>query len=170
VLAGRVTNGIARASARPAAAALLALGAVGVATLIAAGTGTAAGPVARSAHSVSVKDEGRLKLVKASGSVLTDEGPATGTVPGRVRVRFVYNGDPSVSAQITIYGHEGTILARGSGRLSNPTSSSPSFKGTLTISGGSGRYANARGGGEMFGVFYRRSYAITVQTKGVLHY
>jgi hypothetical protein len=163
-------NAIARASTRPTAVALLALGSAGGATLEGAVTSGAAGPVARAAHSVSVKDEGRMKLVKASGSVLTDEGPATGTVPGRVRVRFVYNGDPSVSAQITIYGHAGTILAHGSGRLSNPTSSSPSFKGTLTISGGSGRYASARGGGEMFGVFYRRSYAITVQTRGVLHY
>jgi len=144
---------------------------VGATTLAGIGTSGATGQVvARAAHSVSVKDEGRLKLVKASGSVLTDEGPATGTVPGRVRVRFIYNGDPSVSAQITIYGYAGTILAHGSGRLSNPTSSSPSFKGTLAISGGSGRYASARGGGEMFGVFYRRSYAITVQTRGVLHY
>jgi hypothetical protein len=162
-------SAIVRASTRPAAVALLAL-TVGAATLAGVGTSGAAGPLARAAHSVSVRDEGRLKLVKASGSVLTDEGPATGTVPGRVRVRFIYNGDPSVSAQITIYGHAGTILAHGSGRLSNPTSSSPSFKGTLAISGGSGRYASARGGGEMFGVFYRRSYAITVQTRGVLHY
>jgi hypothetical protein len=126
--------------------------------------------LARAARNLSVKDEGRLRLVKASGSLLIDEGPATGTIPGKVRVRFTYNGDPSVTAQITIYGHAGTILVHGSGRLSSPTSPSPSFKGALTITGGSGRYTHARGSGEMFGVFYRRSYAITVQTKGALHY
>ena len=130
----------------------------------------AARQVARAAGSASVRDEGRLHLVKASGSLLIDEGTISGTLPGKVRVRFTYDGNPNVTAQITIYGHAGSILARGSGRLSSPTSSSPSFKGALTITGGSGRYARARGSGELFGVFYRRSYAITVQTRGVLRY
>ncbi len=127
-------------------------------------------PLARAAGSLSVRDEGRLHLVTASGSLLIDEGTASGTFPGKVRVRFTYNGNPSVSAQVTIYGRAGSIVARGSGRLSSPTSSSPSFKGALTIVGGSGRYARAHGGGELFGVFYRRSYAITVQTRGTLRY
>jgi hypothetical protein len=165
----RAMSSVLARCARPGSVGLLAL-VTGVSATASSQASGAGGPPARTAHGVSVRDEGRLKLVKASGSVLTDEGPVAGTVPGRVRVRFLYNGDPSVSAQITIYGHAGTILARGSGRLSSPTSSSPSFKGKLTITGGSGRYANARGGGEMFGVFYRRSYAITVQTKGMLHY
>jgi len=131
---------------------------------------SAAPAAAQAARSASVNDEARLHLVKASGSVLTDEGTARGGFPGKVRVRFTYNGNPTVTAQITIYGQTGTILAHGSGRLSSPTSASPSFKGTLTISGGTGRYSHAHGSGEMFGVFYRRSYAITVQTRGVLHY
>lgn len=122
------------------------------------------------AGTLSARDEGRLHLVKASGSLLIDEGPVTGTIPGKVRVDFIYTGNPSVSARITIYGHAGTILAHGSARLSSPTSPSPSFKGALAITGGTGRYAHAHGSGELFGVFYRRSYAITVQTKGVLHY
>jgi hypothetical protein len=126
--------------------------------------------VAHAAGAISVRDEGRLHLVKASGSLLIDEGTVSGTFPGKVRVRFTYDGNPNVTAQITIYGRAGSVLARGGGRLSSPTSSSPSFKGALTIVGGSGRYARARGGGEMFGVFYRRSYAITVQTRGVLRY
>ena len=127
-------------------------------------------PRAMSAGSVSVKDEGHLHLVRSSGSVLYDEGPAHGTLPGTVKLRFLYDGNPNVSAQITIYGHSGSIQARGSGLLSSPSSASPSFKGTLTISGGSGRYARAHGSGTLYGVFYRRSYAITVQTEGTLHY
>jgi hypothetical protein len=122
------------------------------------------------AHTTSVKDEGRLRLIKSSGSVLIDEGPAKGTIPGSVKVRFVYNGNPTVSAQITIYGHAGTINARGTGRLSSPTSSSPSFTGTMTIDGGSGRYSHAHGGGKLYGVFYRRTYGLLVQTEGTLHY
>jgi hypothetical protein len=125
---------------------------------------------AHAAHAVSVKDEGHLRLVRSSGSLLIDEGPVTGAIPGKVQVRFVYYGDPAVSAQITIYGRSGNIKARGSGRLSSPTSPSPSFSGTLTIEGGSGRYAHASGHGDFYGVFYRRSYAMVVQTSGTLRY
>jgi hypothetical protein len=153
----------------PSARATVAI-AVAVGLGLASSASGASSGRARAAATVSARDEGRLHLVKASGSLLIDEGPATGTIPGKVRVRFTYNGNPSVSAQITIYGHAGTILAHGTGRLSSPTSPSPSFKGALSITGGTGRYAHAHGSGEMFGVFYRRSYAITVQTRGVLHY
>jgi hypothetical protein len=137
--------------------------------LVAAGA-AAAGPQARSAQSVNVKDEGHLRLVRSSGSLLIDEGPASGTIPGKVRVNFIYNGNPTVSAQITIYGHNGVVNAHASGRLSSPTSASPSFEGTLAISGGSGRYAHAHGSGQLYGVFYRRSYAMVVQTRGSLRY
>lgn len=132
--------------------------------------GHASAPRASAAASRSVKDEGKLHLVRSSGSTLYDEGTAHGTLPGTVKIRFLYDGNPQVSAQITILTHGGSIVAHGSGRLSNPNSSSPSFKGTITISSGSGRYAHARGSGRFYGVFYRRSYAITVQTEGTLRY
>jgi len=127
-------------------------------------------PSAHVARTLSVMDEGYLHLLKSSGSELTDEGPAHGTIPGKVRIHFVYNGDPTVSSRITIYGRSGTIQARASARLSSPTSSAPSFKGNLTITGGTGRYARAHGSGHLYGVFYRRSFAMTVQTRGTLTY
>ena len=61
--------------------------------------------------------------------MLYDEGAAHGTLPGTVKIRFTYDGNPDVSAQITIYGHDGTIRASGSARLSSPTSSSPELQG-----------------------------------------
>jgi hypothetical protein len=125
---------------------------------------------ARAASAVGVKDEGHLRLVKSSGSQLIDEGTATGTIPGKVRIVFVYDGNPMVDAQITIYGHGGSLQAHATGRLSSPTSASPSFRGALTITGGGGRYAHAHGSGQLYGVFYRRSYAMTVQTEGTLRY
>jgi len=122
------------------------------------------------AKRLTVRDEGHLKLVKSSGSLLIDEGSAGGTFPGKVRVRFIYRGEPTVTAKITIYGRDGSISAQGSGRLSSLTSPSPSFKGTLKIDGASGRYAGARGSGQLYGVFNRRTYAITVQTRGTFSY
>ncbi len=122
------------------------------------------------ARSLSVLDEGKLHLVKSSGSLLIDEGAVHGTIPGRVKVRFVYDGNPSVSAQITIYGSHGTIQAKAKARLSSPTSPAPSFSGSLSIVGGTGSFAHAHGGGHLYGVFYRRSYALTVQTQGTVDY
>ncbi len=127
-------------------------------------------PIAVAARSLSVKDEGYLRLVKSSGSLLIDEGPVRGTIPGRAKVRFVYNGDPAVTAQLTISGHAGSIVASARGRLSSPTSPHPSFDGTLTVTGGSGRYRHAHGSGRLYGIFYRRTYAMTVQTTGTVHY
>jgi hypothetical protein len=54
--------------------------------------------------------------------------------------------------------------------VSNPNSTNPSFRGSLTITGGSGRYAHAGGSGELFGVFHRQSFALTVQAIGKLRY
>jgi hypothetical protein len=162
-------RGLKRAGKR--ARAVLALAAIAVLGASQAGVGDTIGqPRARAAHTLDVKDEGYLRLIKSSGSLLIDEGPAHGSVPGKVRIRFVYDGDPTVTAQITIYGHSGELLAHGVGHMSSPTSPSPSFKGLLTITGGNGHYAHAHGVGQFFGVFYRRSYAITVQTQGTLSY
>jgi hypothetical protein len=127
-------------------------------------------PVARSARTLKVHDEAHLRFSNSSGSQLIDEGSAWGTLPGKVRLQFTYDGSPTVSAQLTVRGASWSIRAHARGRLSNPTSPSPSFRGSLTITGGSGRYAHARGTGELFGVFNRRNYGLTVQAIGKLTY
>ena len=133
----------------------------------AVGTG---GPAAHFARVLKVHDEGHLSFISSSGSQLIDEGLARGTLPGRVRLHFTYDGSPTVRAQFTVRGANWSILARAQGRLSNPTSPNPSFRGSLQITGGSGRYARARGGGELFGVFSRRNYGLIVQAIGKLTY
>lgn len=127
-------------------------------------------PTLLAASVLNVQDTGHLRFVHASGSVIIDEGPVSGSFPGSVRVRFLYDGEPTVSARFTITGHGGSISARGTGTLSSPTSATPSFGGNMTITGGSGRYAHVRGGGQLFGVYNRRSYALTVQAVGKLPY
>jgi hypothetical protein len=119
---------------------------------------------------LSVRDQGRLHYVKSSGSVIIDEGRVSGSFPGSVKLRFTYDGEPTVSARFTISTTAGSISARGTAQLSNPTSPNPSFHGKMTITGGNGRYAHVRGGGELYGVYYRRSYALTVQAVGKLPY
>jgi hypothetical protein len=102
---------------------------------------------AQASSVLNVRDEGHLRFVHASGSVIIDEGHVSGTFPGTATVRFLYDGEPKVSARFTIVGHGGSISARGKGRLSSPTSPSPSFSGHMTITGGTGRYAHIHGSG-----------------------
>jgi hypothetical protein len=126
--------------------------------------------VAAAARVTNVRDEGHLGFVKSSGSLIVDQGRMSGSLPGYTKVHFTYNGEPNVYATFTIYGSGWSVSGRGSGRLSSPTTMTPSFRGSLTLTGGTGRYSHAHGSGELFGVFNRRSYALTVQTIGKLHF
>jgi hypothetical protein len=128
------------------------------------------GAFASASRVLNIRDQGSLRFVRASGSLLLDEGRVSGSFPGTVKVSFLYNGEPTVSARFTITGTGGSISARGTGRLSSPVSPAPSFRGRMQITGGTGRYAHIRGSGELFGVFNRRSYALTVQAVGRLPY
>lgn len=125
---------------------------------------------AHAARSLSVRDEGRLGYISSEASSIIDEGVLRGSLPGRGRVVFVYNGSPNVSARFTIRASGGTVTGTARCRLHNPTSLTPSFRGALQITGGSRRYAHARGGGELFGVFHRRGYGLVVQAIGRLRY
>ena len=119
---------------------------------------------------LKVYDEGHLHYLRSSGNQLIDEGHASGTVPGTVVVHFTYTGNPTVYASFQIHARAGTITGTAKGHLSNPNSPTPSFSGALRLSGGGGHYAHAHGSGELYGVFDRRNYAMTVQTRGTVSY
>lgn len=130
----------------------------------------ASAPSGTAAAVVKVRDEGHLRFVSAEATLIVDEGAVSGTLPGRGRVNFTYNGSPTVTASFTIHAAGGSIRGRARCKLSNPTSPAPSFRGALQIVGGSGRYAHANGSGELFGVFHRRGYGLVVQAIGRLRY
>ncbi|HEV7938731.1 MAG TPA: hypothetical protein VGP18_12020 [Solirubrobacteraceae bacterium] len=125
---------------------------------------------AQAARTTSVRDEGSLRFASDEATLIVDEGRLSGTLPGSGRVYFTYNGSPNVSARFTIHTAGGTVDGTAKCRLNNPNSPTPSFRGALVIAGGSGRYAHARGSGELFGVFHRRGYGLVVQAIGRLSY
>jgi hypothetical protein len=127
-------------------------------------------PAPATAHTTSVREEGSLHIVSDEATQIVDEGSLSGTLPGSGRVYFTYNGSPAVTARFTIHTGVGTIDGTAKCRLNNPNSPTPSFRGALVIVGGSGRYARARGSGELFGVFHRRGYGLIVQAIGKLSY
>jgi hypothetical protein len=119
------------------------------------------------ASRIGVNDTGHLHLLKAFGSVLFEEGYVGGTLPGQTKVRLVVQS--SVSATFSIAAHGGTIYGGGRAALHSSGRYS-SFGGSLWVSGGSGRYRHARGGGRLYGTIDRRTHAVIVQTIGRLTY
>jgi hypothetical protein len=125
-------------------------------------------PMANAAHVLNVKDEGHLHEVRSSGAELLEEGPVSGTIPGKVKVSFDIGA--TITAKFTIYANGGgSISGRGGGAL-HSTSVYSSFGGSLKVTGGSGRYAHAHGTGTLSGQINRKTYALTVQADGKLYY
>jgi len=145
------------------AAAAIAISSLATATAMAA----QATPVAHAARTLNVTDTAHLRYTKEVGSMLEDEGSATGALPGRVAVQFSVGA--TVYASFTIYAKGGSITGHSTGQL-HGAGLYASFGGTMTVTHGTGRYAHARGTGGFYGVIDRHNYAATVQTTGTLHY
>jgi hypothetical protein len=137
--------------------------------LIWTGPGQAsAGRPAQAARTLNVTDEAHLRLSGTAGSLLLEEGPATGALPGTVKVRFTVGA--TISGSFTIYPRGGgSITGQGSAQL-HSTGAYASFGGSMSVSHGSGRYAHAHGRGGFYGTVNRHTDALVIQTTGRLSY
>jgi hypothetical protein len=122
---------------------------------------------ARSARVLKATDTAHLHYTSASGSILQEEGKATGSLPGSMHVRLDLG--TTFTGTFKIYAAGGSIEGRG---IAKPHGSGiyESFAGTLTVTHGTGRYAHAHGKGGLYGTFNRNSYALVVKTTGSLTY
>ncbi len=118
-------------------------------------------------HTLNATDTAHLRYVSGSGAELFEEGSASGSLPGKMRVHGEVG--PTLSASFTVYLHGGTISGRGTAKT-HGAGRYESFAGSLTITGGTGRYSHAHGHAGLYGVFDRRTYDLTVQTTGRLLY
>jgi hypothetical protein len=129
----------------------------------------AAGPEARAARTLKATDTAHLHKVSVSGSLLREEGKATGTLPGKMRASV--NVSATISGTFTFYLHGGTI--RGHGEATpHGEGTYESFAGTVTVKGGTGRYAHAHGQTKLYGTIDRQTeeYPLVIQTTGTLSY
>jgi hypothetical protein len=109
----------------------------------------------------------RLHYVDAKGAYLIEEGEAFGPLAGLVKARIRVTAD--ISGSFTFYPHNGSLSGRGVGTL-HESGVYASFGGTVTVVGGTGRYAHAHGGGGFYGVYDRKTLGVTIQTTGSLSY
>lgn len=140
-------------------------GAAGLIALAGASPATSAD----AGHTLVVKDSTSLHLASADGNTLIEQGKATGTLPGSVRVTLVLKSHTATSS-FTIYASGGSISGSGSGGLKVGTGGWDSFGGKLTVQHGSGRYGGAHGIGDLYGSVYRVTDAMKAQVTGTLHY
>jgi hypothetical protein len=161
-----------QAHRRAIAALLLELAVASCLATAATATDAAAhtGAPARRAHAARVlnaSDTVHLHYISASGSLLFEEGKATGTLPGSMRIHL--NVGTTFTGTFTIDASGGSIQGHGSA-APHGSGTYESFSGTLTITGGTGRYAHAHGHGGMSGTFDRDNYALVIKTTGSLTY
>jgi hypothetical protein len=128
----------------------------------------AAPPAARQARVLSIDDTGKLHLLKASGAILQEEGPGTGTLAANIKVRLVVHA--TITATFTIEARGGGSIAGRAAATLHSSRRYSSFGGSLSVEHGTGRYAHAHGSWTLYGVIDRRTHALTVQTVGQLHY
>lgn len=119
------------------------------------------------ARTLKATDTAHLHLVKSPGSLILEEGSASGTLPGTVKANC--NVGATIIVSFTIDTHAGSISGHGSGKL-NTSGAEPSFGGSMTVTDGTGRYTHARGHGGFYGVLKRKNDALTIQTTGTLSY
>ena len=126
-------------------------------------------PRARSSGVLNATDTAHLKYNPklSEGATLVEEGSASGSLPGKMRARLKIEGAFSGTFVLTTSG--GTIKGHGSAKPSG-SGRYESFRGSLVVTGGTGRYAHAHGTAGLYGVFDRVKYQVTVQTTGSISY
>ncbi len=137
-----------------------------LAAIVLAGIATL-GPTAATAHTISGADSAHLHLLHQNESLLFEEGKATGVLPGRMRAQLKIA--QQYSGTCTIYTNGGTVTGHG---VATPhgTGRFQSFRGTLTITSGTGRFRSAHGHTGLYGTFDRRTFSLVIQTTGNFSY
>jgi hypothetical protein len=126
----------------------------------------AAEPAAQMTRTLDGADSATLHLVRP-GERLLEEGVATGALPGHMRAEL--NIGPLYTGLFTIYTRNGRISGSGTAKP-HGAGRYQSFAGWLNVMSGSDLYAHVRGRDNLYGVFDRRTYAVTVETTGSLSY
>jgi hypothetical protein len=147
------------------------LAAAALAGTTAAGSAGAAGPRAQAARSFFLSDSASLHKNNQKGVELKESGGAKGNLPGSIYIQLRLASARSVTAKIQVYPSGGSISAGAAATYRVVTSSSASFSGSLNISGGSGRFAKAKGSHLSFtGTVHRPSDSVSVHVSGNMSY
>lgn len=132
--------------------------------LLALATAAGLAPAPAHAKTIDVVEHARLSLARQRGSTLDLRGSVRGTLSGPVLARFDVRL-LSVTGLVTIYPKGGGSLSFSIAGRARSAAVRARFSGTVTVTGGSGRWAGARGRGTFGGVVNRRTWASTATVR-----
>jgi hypothetical protein len=132
------------------------------------GSAGAAEPVAHASRTVNLNESGRLQLTSKSGFTLNERGSASGTITGSIYIHLHLVSSSRVTAEVSIFPSNGSLSGTGSASY-HVNGGTAAFSGTLAITRGTGKYAQARASSLAFsGTIQRRNDAVTVRLSGPL--
>ena len=121
------------------------------------------------ARQMSVNLTGHLHVVGQPGQVLIEHGSFTGTVSGPATIHFTMVTSTSGVAAFAFHPEGGSINGRSS-TTSHVVGGTVYFRGTLSITSGTGKWVHAKGANLSFsGFFDRRTLDATAHLSGSLH-
>jgi hypothetical protein len=133
-------------------------------------SGAGAQPSAVAARTMAFNITSNLRLVGRPGHVLNEQGTFSGSQSGTIAIRFTSVTSTSGEATFTAYPKGGGWVSGRTSTKGRVVGASVYFGGTMTITGGSGRWAHASGHGLGFsGVVDRRSFHATTHMQGSIH-
>jgi hypothetical protein len=121
------------------------------------------------ARELNLHETGRLHLVSHHNEVLVEQGSGSGTLNGHITVRLTL-AYTQAAVSFTAYTSGGTIVGTGEGST-YAEGHVAHFKGTATITGGTGKYAHASAHNiKLRGTLVKKTYTFSVEVEGKMRY
>jgi hypothetical protein len=126
-------------------------------------------PIALPARTISLSETAYLHPTSMPTLTINEEGSASGTIKGTIYIHLhLTSSRDGVTAEVNIYPHGGSLSGHGSASY-QVEGADAVFSGKLSITQGSGSYAQARATSLRFtGSIQRRTYDVTVRLSGPL--
>lgn len=114
----------------------------------------------------SLREHGSLRITKNNGSSIEARGRVSGTLSGALSLRVIVKSAEKLGASLIGTSSAGALSGSGSATY-GVAGSGLSYRGTVSITHGTGKYSHASGGGiRIEGVMNRQQETITLNIDG----
>jgi len=121
------------------------------------------------ARRLSLNETGQLRVLSRHGIIFNEEGPASGTFRCTLTLRLTAKVT-HVTIQFSANPSGGTLHGEGAANVQTEGATGR-VTGTVSVTGGSGRYAHAHGSGlSITGSVNRHNYNLSIRVSGTMFY